>query len=794
MSKSPSYFKGLNENQLAAAKHRDGWAMVNAGAGTGKTMTLVARYLALLLDEEQPSKINEILALTYTETGASVMKQRASESLRDLGYANLANQMSQAWISTFHGFCTRILRRYALQAGIDPHFSIAESMQSKALQEEALDELFGNLILPATNQENTENTAQTFSMSEYMLLRETWTDFTIRKHVMSLYQELRTLGLHRFSPDLNLESSSSVQTTPIQLSENWSARLLIDDESNATRNPTPSRLIVQCTVEFAQIYERLMQERSLLDFNEVLLLVRQLLRDDYILQELQSQFCFVMVDEAQDTNSLQMEIIEAIAGDNLYQVGDKKQSIYGFQGADVSVMQGYLEDPDVNVSEYELTANYRSDACVLDFANALFGNEELLGYPAQQLCSKKEPEKSQTGSRAVHLLEIKKESGPKREATRLSAEAEAIWIADHFEAEHGAGRSWSDFRVLVERRSHAKAIIAEFEKRDIPALLVGGDCLLETPIVNTARLLLDVLSRPREPELLLRCLLSPLSRASDKAIYELAVLRKERELSFLWDAALLAAAEGLLSNEQDQHELARFMQMLEKGREDFGHSPLSEIITRAFDSQNTTAYYLSQGALTGRQAFGHLQQFLALADQWQASGNDSLSFEPELKRRKKLEDKIPPRAVSLPGQDYIEINSIHSSKGDEFKVVALPLAASEKIRADENALVLHHQTKDSTLVLARKDSNEKPIYKSEHYNQLHSEMRTRRALEAIRLLYVACTRAEDMLLISFDTGAAGDGLSNAMSRGMSAAATQMQQLQDDGALTIQQKSVGEFKQ
>jgi len=815
MTQLPAHFEGLNEKQLSAACFRRGRALVSAGAGTGKTKTLVARYLSLLLDSVMPvSKerigVENILTITYTNAGADEIKQRVREELDRHGHTALANRMDQAWVSTIHGFCARLLRRYAVQADIDPDFTTATEVRAKKLQTEAFDELLSKITLSRAPAHDKLRV----SFDDYLALRETLSDFAIRKHVLEIHDQLRQLGLRRFNDDLGTNDQGAGQS--LHLSADWPHRLLVDDCSNIpgsiSGQSAPGMLLLRFVADFAKIYQRLCFEQSVLDYNELLLSARALLDDKQILQELQSQFIFTMIDEAQDTNALQMEIITKIAGDNLYQVGDSKQSIYGFQGANLSVMQAYRDSLTDAGNIFKLTDNYRSDASILAFVNTLFGNNELLGHPATQLTAQRSSndqavhEGHSKESRGVHVLQISSSGKVSKQDKADIEQREASWIADQFQAEQRKGRCWSDFIALVQNRKHGQALLAEFNRRKIPAVLKGGESLFGTPIVKDARIFLELLAKPRDPEPLLKTLLGPLGRVSDQGILELARLRKEAGVDYLWDAALLVhgATGAALSDEQDQHALTGLVQTVLSARTLIGIRPLSEIIGRAFSEREVDVHYLTQGALAGRQAYAAFQQFLRLADEWQARGKDPLSFAEDLTQQETFGLRTQQDVVSLAGEECVTIDTIHSSKGREYPVVALPLTSSLKTKIKRETIALHQLTDScqpaqgqvGDCVLVRRDSTTQPAKtasedESFHYDELHQESYTRNQLEAIRLLYVACTRAEEKLLISYSDASDGDGLSDAVRRGMNAAADELQQLQDAGSLTVEQVSIGE---
>ena len=824
MSQTPLHFEGLKQGQLHAAKHLEGRALVNAGAGTGKTKTLVARYLELLLSEQAPAKVSEVLAITYTNAGADEMQARARENLRALGHFKLARQMGQSWISTIHGFCGRILRRYALEAGIDPLLRVADEVESRSLRLEALELMFERMMLEL-NEPSPKNTGpkgadasrsdtQSTRLEDYYKIREVYSDATFREYVVKVYDALRRYGCN---PAISQELWH----------RDWPMLLEIDEQACSEDLATVSNMVLGFVHDFARLYDELRAARGVVDFNESLIRVYELLKNDHIRAELQDQFKYVMVDEAQDTNSLQMKIIEAIAEDNLYQVGDVKQSIYRFQGAEPSLLYRFEADLQAqNEHIYEIDVNFRSQAGVLAFTNALFGNEELLGHSAQSLIAHKQEEDALKVGECVQLLHLDARNEKGKFDKAAAMEAEALWIADRFEEMRKLRNSWSDFSILVQYRSHASALVEELRRRGIPVLLKKGASLFDSPMVRDARLFLEALTNPRDPEAFLKLLLGGLGRISDQGIYELSRLRKEAGLDYLWDTALLelqlheacddakpeegqtfAQQASSLSQQSDKEALQGIVRSLQRARDLIGTRPLSEIVSRAFSERELDLYYLildeSRGArkagrqessgagapakkggitLAGRQTHGAFRQFLELADVWQVSGRDPLLFVEDLKRQEDMGLFVEEDSVSSPDEECVVVNSIHGSKGLEYPVVALPLVSALKLKDDKEAFMLH-QLGDDRLVLTRKNPSNAERYATPRYDELFDIHHEQSKLEAMRLLYVACTRAENQLLISYGDGG-GDSLSDGMKRGMKVAQTQIQDLQHKGLVSL----------
>ena len=133
----------LTKAQEKAVNH-DGSLCVTAGAGTGKTKVLVERYIRLI--DSVPS-VKNILALTFTDKAAAEMKERVRVAIsqrRDEIGQRAKEDFNWASISTFHSFCSSVLRRFPLEAGVDPGFVVLEDAEGQLLLDEAMDELFSS--------------------------------------------------------------------------------------------------------------------------------------------------------------------------------------------------------------------------------------------------------------------------------------------------------------------------------------------------------------------------------------------------------------------------------------------------------------------------------------------------------------------------------------------------------------------------------------------------------------------------------------------------------------------------
>ena len=294
----------LNREQRIAAETLEGPVLILAGAGSGKTRALTYR-VANLIDHGIPAW--RILALTFTNKAAKEMKTRVADLIG-------AEAADEAWISTFHSTCSRILRRDIEKLGYSRSFVIYD------------DDDQARVLKGILKRQNIDEA--------FLPVRE------LRGKIGDAKNRL-------LSPDEWFQHSSR------------------DRRSSMIHD-------VMCE------YEKRMKTLNALDFDDLLLKTLELLADHPpVLQQYRERFRYVMVDEYQDTNKAQYELIRLITAEsrNLCVVGDDDQSIYGWRGADIRNILDFEDDyPDAKVIKLE--QNYRSTANILDAANQVIANNE----------------------------------------------------------------------------------------------------------------------------------------------------------------------------------------------------------------------------------------------------------------------------------------------------------------------------------------------------------------------------------------------------------------------------------
>ncbi|MGA9186522.1 MAG: UvrD-helicase domain-containing protein [Candidatus Acidiferrales bacterium] len=306
----------LNDRQREAVETTEGPVLVLAGAGTGKTRAITYR-VAHLIEKGVPA--HAILAVTFTNKAAGVMKERIGELLQSSGRSGF-----DVWVSTFHSFCARLLRREAEALGLPRDFAIYDDDEQTAAVKRAL-------------------AAADLSTEDYP-----------PRGVRAQISHAKNNGI-----------------TPEEM------------ESQATAAQDLGRKDV---AKAFRAYQELLRKASALDFDDLLLRAVELLRTKRDVRERWSaRFQYVMVDEFQDTNAAQEELVRLLAGarKNVCVVGDEDQSIYGWRGARAGNLKKFTADfPDAKLIRLE--ENYRSTQTILDAAAAVVGNNsDRLGKTLQ---------------------------------------------------------------------------------------------------------------------------------------------------------------------------------------------------------------------------------------------------------------------------------------------------------------------------------------------------------------------------------------------------------------------------
>ncbi len=415
----------LNPAQLAAAGYgtrsaagawTSGPLLVIAGAGTGKTNTIAHRVAHLVLNGVAPERV---LLLTFSRRAAEEMVRRAhrivSQSLaakRGAGSAVSpeASGVRLPWAGTFHSVANRLLRRYARQMGLEPGFSVMDRGDSADLLDVARHEL------ELSSRERR---------------------FPRKDTCLAVYS-------HCVNTRLSLDKVLA-DTFP------WCAEWESDLETLFRR------------------YVEAKLAQQVLDFDDLLLYWHTLMQEGALAQDVGALYDHVLVDEYQDTNSLQAEILLALkpTGDGLCVVGDDAQSIYSFRAANVGNILDFPSRFSPPAHVVTLEDNYRSTQAILDAANRLMA--ETSRQYRKELRAHRGPSKSSARPRHVTLLDD---------------QAQAQYIVERVLAAREEGVMLRRQAVLFRSSHHSDVLELELVRRDIPYVKYGGLKFLEAAHVK----------------------------------------------------------------------------------------------------------------------------------------------------------------------------------------------------------------------------------------------------------------------------------------------------------------------
>ena len=849
----------LATKQQNAASDPNFSVWVEASAGTGKTKVLSDRVLRILLSGANASRI---LCLTYTKAAAVEMKNRISQRLGEwvikseeelkkeiykisgesVGsaeikkartlFAQVLDTPGGIKIQTLHSFYEEILKRFPLEAGVAPYFSVIDSRTSK----EALSDISRKLILTA--QENPESlTGQNISwltanikenkfsqilkiiiekrniilelMSEYedfesfiyslhqklgvkqgetveSAIQSLWdrTDKSLikniaqalshgaatdNKHSEYLYQCLEVFDYQKYKSVFlkkdnetyaKLASKNSVSFWPdvidamsvlahdLQVLEDYFIKILLVQSTTA---------LMGVAKDLNDGYSEFKRANAMLDFEDLVLLTKKLLSKEtvskWVLYKLDGGIDHILIDEAQDTSPNSWAIVKSLTEEffagvgqkekssTVFAVGDRKQSIYSFQGADpeeFDKMHRHFANKSSEFKKIKLDVSFRSTKAVLESVNHLFALEEaksgvvINDEPVSHLPFRLGQEGKVQILPLVSADEDQEDEAflPIKRVTKSSASAKLAHLIAHKIKKMVTGKDllksqnrpirYRDFMVLMQTRN---AFMNEFVKecKSIGVNITGIDKmkLLEQIAVQDLLSLAKFLLLPQDDLSLAEVLKSPLFDLTDDDLFDLCY---ERKGASLW--------QRLKANEKYSQAGEILSQILK--RSDY---------LRPFELfgyvLNTLGGRKKFVARLGTEAEDAIDEFINL----------TLNFEkdhiPDLQNFIiwiTADDVEIKRELEQVQEDAVRVMTVHGSKGLQAPIVILP-----------DTIKLPNTKKGDDCILFEKDMAYFPL-SAKDYDLVCEDIHEQKVKESYneyrRLLYVALTRAEDRLYIA----------------------------------------------
>ena len=761
---------GLTPRQLEAVAveqpPRD--TCVVAGPGSGKTTVLVAYFERLVASGVDPLRI---LAITFTDKAASNMRDKLARAFE--GRADIRGKLERAYVSTVHGFCARLLKENAVFAGLDPEFYVMDERESLREQRRAVDETLdamfaaqpdrmrammrglsaidaGAEVLDAYDAVRAAGVKVgdlpgfpappppevVSALGEFLRQRPVGWNFDQLAHLYEAQDWASKIAASfEEGPEASLRAIRSFTCKLAKLRRGNRVYELVKSLKDdllpeleytliAAYYAAERATILDLFARFDAAYRQRKRQLGALDYADLEEYAARLLEEHAdVRARLRNQFDHVLMDEYQDTNGQQARLLELLRPpDRFYAVGDINQSIYGFRHAEPRVFRGYRDTVAQDGKRLvELVENFRSRADILQAVETIMAG--AAGIERRPL---------------LPGVTFPPKTGPSVEVVAAATpELEAQWTAARIlELEgnlelRGGIAEFRDFAVLVRNSEVLAEFTHAFDESGIPYLVNRGKGFYETREIVDLIHLLRVIDNPRDQVAMAAVLRSPFVCASDEALMRLFPVPKGGQ-------AILEPVRIDTCSSADAEKLTHFRDRLARWRGARNYTPIDQLLLRAMDE---CGYDCPGGA----RGLANIEKFLAQART--ASARQTLAEfveEIEILRESK------PREPDAPPEDSanaVKIMTVHAAKGLEFPVVFL--AAMQKgIDSNPGAIAFspriglgarwHHP-------LASDDKDDS------FQHAIRQELKQREKEEGHRLLYVAMTRAEEHLVMSFST-------------------------------------------
>lgn len=806
--------------------------LVEAGAGSGKTTSLVGRMIALI--ESGSAVTEQIAAITFTRKTADELKSRfrlelerqhrnAIEPQRALLQQAL-KEIDRCYIGTIHSFCGRLLRERPIEARLDPLFREIEEDEAELLRDQCWDEYLVSLIDNgqedsmvglASLQVNVEDLCQVYKRvcdytdvhietissprPEFDLIRlslpammeeanyyiptlkpeKGWdalqTLVRDGRRIIKLHgphDDIRILQLaqmfeRKIDVTLNRWTDSAKAKDFKVMFQDWQSRVLFPFLCAWREHLYPQLIdFVRPAVAYGEQKRR---ELGVLDFQDLLMRATALLRDhEHVRRFFSARYTRLFVDEFQDTDPIQAELMFLLTGDDpseskwrritpkpgsLFVVGDPKQSIYRFRRADISTYNWVKRKIGSCGEVLQLSANFRSVHQLGQFTNDEFMDrfpDVETEHQAAFVSMDTRTDNPNTGAQhGVYTITHGKMAGGKAAIAEADADRVARYIAwacsgqlkiqekqpaiDGGLLERDA--TPSDFLILLKRREFIHLYAAKLEQYGVPSITAGSSAMYEE--IDALALLVSCLNDPGDQVSLLAVLKGILFSVSDNALFHYKM--QGFPITYTYFPNQAEVGEIALPVYEALKRLAEYAEIIRK------IPALSALI---YIIEDLGMIPLAAVRQTGRARAGTLIKLLHLLHK------DSLvaASWPELCSyilRVVYEAKLECGDLFAGQQDAVRIMNLHKAKGLEAPVVLLACPCGESDHdASEHVDRIGDPASGYFIIKQRKGFQDKVIAHPPGWAELVEKERHYMNAEKERLLYVAATRAKQLMIIS----------------------------------------------
>lgn len=686
-----------NARQRDAIRTTERHVLLAAGAGTGKTFTVVRRVLHLLgvpiegvaPRAAPPRTLDEIAAITFTRAAAAELREALRAALRDCGRDADAFAVDSARIGTIHNFCGDLLREHALRGGYAPALHMLNEGETQAFAREASAQVLNEAL---------EGSAQ-----------PALTDLAITHGLSSL--------------------------------KLWIARLATDGDRLRwlqPGNPAEAMLLELTRTARTRLQHRLDGMRSI-DCDRTLVDARDVLaaRPD-VLAAARRRLHTLIVDEYQDVDPVQHEIAWLLADPvrggastpRLLLVGDPKQGGYRFRRADVTLWreaERHFRDGAGEIISLE--ENRGSVPAILNFIAATVGAELSQPLEGRELAEFEVPFAAMTPVRsdpeepAVEVLLIPPGSDGGRRRTDDARLAEAEAIARRAQEFHQTGISWGEMALLLPDWTALSLYAQALERHGVPHYSLRGEGFLERREVLDCLLALEAVRDPNDDRALVGWLRSPFVALRDDTLLALAQSGVRPMAEALRAPELPEAERRLWAAET----LATHVQLRDR-------VPTRDLLERLLEHSGYVAHLAARGE---RQAIANVRKFVALIDR--ASSQSLGDVLRLIQEQREGSVRLPDARLYDVGEDVVTLTSMHAAKGLEWDVVFWADVRCMPPDMEDGLLIGRRD-----IALRDPDQKNQP----QRVEQLIRQEALEEQAQRKRLWYVVATRAKSHLVVS----------------------------------------------
>lgn len=730
--------------------------------------------------------------------------EQAQTDLERLRWQEHLQKVESAPISTIHSLCSRILRDNPVETQLDPEFTILEDFEAQDFFKETLQQYLRKNI-----KENAalRRLVQTYGVNSFVnqvtalgdKLSELVREDNLAEPYLKAKEELPALQQKLFAavreviearealgaktkgrqtlteaaglldemqkqllapePDCSLlDASGVVKVSGKALAaELTNLKNLRQELNHVLLNAKGCDLVQDWLAVLQEFYACLSarkQENNVL-FNDDLdlLAIEHLQKNEALRQKYQERYKYIMVDEFQDTNERQRQLIYLLCGNkldgknNLFIVGDVKQSIYRFRHADVSVFNRVKEDIAQNAGKnLGMKTNFRSTQSIVESCNTAFC--QLMDLPKEEICLEHH-EGANTGGAKVCLLQVPYKSkdddlGAKEDKWQKEAEAIAAYLQQELPKVEPQLRPGASKAILLRAMTHCEILRQTLQGYGINCVVVKGKGFYEQQEVLDILNLLAALHNRYASLELAGALRSNYFGLDDATLTQL-FWQTENDKP-LWDV-LQAVGSGELQLKLQPEQQALAMQAAESLRslrQAAALMALPELFAQLWDELKPE-FVLSQQE-NGPSKLANVKKLRRLAQQYCQTKQASLAeWLQNVKDLRASSSKEP--AATVQADDALQIMTIHNSKGLEFDLVILP-QLDKSVKGDTASIkYLPGKEGEQGLLGIKVPDKEMQLQNSGVYELAKARDSELEEEESRRLLYVAMTRAQKQLLM-----------------------------------------------